>query len=141
MLAIDTVIDIPEADLISVLKLAVNTHRQRGSGDAMLVDSSEREVPTLASVLASSVRCPSSPAALRAAIHSQLSDAEDICCVLEVLDEWLVTWSSKDVSLLPEDVSKNEQRVLEAAIAPSLISIPPLDKVCLFHLIRSAQLT
>lgn len=129
-LAIDNVIDIPETDLISVLKLAIASHRQRGSGDAMQVDSPSEGVPPLFNVLASCVRCPSSPAALRTAIHAQLSDAEDVCCVLEILDGWMVIWASMDAQLLPANVSKDSQGVLEAVLSPNDVGIPPLDKVC-----------
>ena len=129
MLVIDNVIDIPEADLILVLKLAVTSHRQRGSGDAMQVDSPEGDMPSLFTLLASVVRCPTSPAAMRTAIHQRLSDAEDIVCVLEVIDKWLVTWSSQDASLLPSRVSKNSRGVFEPVAQSSGIDIPPLDKV------------
>lgn len=121
-------IDILETELILVLKLVVTSHRQRGSGDAMQVDAPEGDMPSLFSVLASVVRCPASPA-LRTAIHQRLSDAEDIVCVLEVVDNWLAAWGSKDVSLLPSRASKNARGVFEPVAQPSEIDIPPLDKV------------
>ncbi|KAH9899554.1 hypothetical protein C8Q73DRAFT_639326 [Cubamyces lactineus] len=118
-LAMRTVSDLPEADIISLLSKVVTLHRRASSGDdsAMQVDSASG--PSLDAFLAQCVVYPFTPAAERVALRKHLSDAMDIVPVLEVLDGWLVRHSAEGA--LVADVSSTTSS-----------SLPPLDKVLAF---------
>ncbi|KAI0331319.1 hypothetical protein GY45DRAFT_1336311 [Cubamyces sp. BRFM 1775] len=121
-LAMRTVSDLPEADIISLLSKVVAAHRRAsssGDDNAMQVDPAPASGPSLEAFLAQCVVYPFTPAAERVALRKHLSDALDIVPVLEVLDGWLTRHSAEDT--LVADAS---------SAAPS--SLPPLDKVLAF---------
>lgn len=99
VLAIKTVRDIPEADLMSVLNASVVQHRRAQPGDeAMQVDSG---VPLPSAVLSLCVSYAVSLPALRLALRQHLRDADELTYLLQILAGWLATWTAADVSLLP----------------------------------------
>ncbi|THH18195.1 hypothetical protein EW146_g2730 [Bondarzewia mesenterica] len=136
-LALQNVIDVSEDSIMSLLHSAVTSDRQQQKSDpnAMQVDTPSSDIPTLPTVLAACVAYPTSPAALRVAIRQQLPDAEDLVCVLEVLDGWLASWCSQDVDLLPSQVSKNARGILVPMPSERVETNPPIDKVNSFSVI------
>ncbi|KAI0652881.1 hypothetical protein C8Q70DRAFT_1059801 [Cubamyces menziesii] len=121
-LAMRTVSDLPEADIISLLsKVVAARRRASASGDdnAMQVDAAPASSPALDAFLAQCVVYPYTPAAERVALRKYLSDATDIVPVLEVLDGWLTRHAAENT--LVADAS---------SATPS--SLPPLDKVLAF---------
>jgi hypothetical protein len=106
------VIDIPESDLVALLHVAVTAHYER-SPDAMQVDAAPAGTPALPAVLADVVRAATSPAALRLAFAQHLRAAEDVVCVLGVLDGWLVHWDDAPPPLAPapSELRANEKGV------------------------------
>lgn len=50
-----------------------------------------------------------SPHALRSALKTHLSDAEDLVCVLEVLESWMVKWAEKSATFLWDVDGKQAQ--------------------------------
>ncbi|KAI0068609.1 hypothetical protein BV25DRAFT_1792127 [Artomyces pyxidatus] len=113
-LALKTVIDISETDLISVLRPAVTAYREQHSAlgsIAMDVDASP-DVASLPSILSSCVSYSTSAPALRLAFRQQLPGSENVTCILEVLDAWLEKSSTLQSGLaLAEAVSKNAHGV------------------------------
>ncbi|OSD04539.1 hypothetical protein PYCCODRAFT_1443810 [Trametes coccinea BRFM310] len=122
-LALHSVSDVPEADIISLLGKVVAAHRRAASSDdsAMQVDNTT-SVPPLETFLAQCVVYPSTPALARLALRKHLPDASDLVPVLEVLDAWVVRHT--------------DDALLLAAPPPSSPSssaaLPPLEKVLAF---------
>lgn len=108
----------------------------------MDVDTS---IPPLPRFLSLCIRYPSLTAApARLAVRKHISDPEELCSVLEVLDGWLNSWTLKELNLLPHPkmLGKNELGVLDVINAEyvDVESLPPLDKVdiavhslCIYH--------
>lgn len=132
MLALKTVIDVPESDVISLLHSSAVVARQMRSDDsAMQVDAAaDSSIPPLPSVLSLCTTYTISAPALRLAIRQHLSDAAELTVILHVLSEWIDAWCAEDVSLLPERTKKD----LHGALVPILEekqkgALPPLVKV------------
>jgi hypothetical protein len=117
-MAFNTVLDISEAEIVSILQSVIAHHKKSAprDDDTMQVDSNTSNVPSLSTFLSSCVSYTTSPATLRLAIRNYLPDAEDICCVLEVLDEWIIKWNAMTLKLLPKNVSKNPRGVMVAKL-------------------------
>lgn len=115
---LETVPDISEAEIISLLHEVASHHRKNtqhasGNDDAMQTDSkSPSSPPPLADFLSSCVLYNTSPAPLRVAIRQNFSDAEDIVAVLKVLDEWITNSNTMKLKLLPTTVIKNPKGVM-----------------------------
>ncbi|KAI0677249.1 hypothetical protein C8Q78DRAFT_1088267 [Trametes maxima] len=124
-LAMRTVTDLPEADVVHLLSKVVTVRRRSSAADdsAMQVDSvsAAPSVPALATFLVQCVVYPFTPASERVAFRKHLADATDIVPVLEVLDTWVVRHTEND-ALLSEG----------AAPSPSSPELPPLEKVLAF---------
>ncbi|KAI0776156.1 hypothetical protein BD413DRAFT_261764 [Trametes elegans] len=122
-LALRTVTDLPEADIIAALSRLVAAHRRNASAsdeNAMQVDAAPASsTPTLAAFLAQCVVYPFTPALERVAFRKQLPDAADVIALLEVLDAWIVR-HAEDGSLLSETA------------AQTAAELPPLDKILAF---------
>ncbi|KAI0355300.1 hypothetical protein OH77DRAFT_316034 [Trametes cingulata] len=122
-LAMRTVSDLPEADIIALLSKVVAAHKRTSSaseGDAMQVDSSSTSsTPTLEKFLAQCVVYPFTPALERVAIRKSLPDATDLVPVLEVLDSWIVRHTEEDA-------------LLDESSSATSAELPPLDKVLAF---------
>jgi hypothetical protein len=137
-LTLKTVIDVPEADIVALLKLAVDASRQHAT-DAMDVDatpagSSPTAVPPLSTLLAACTNYTTSPSALRLAFRQNLGRAEDILVVMDVFDGWMAQWQEQAVPLGPPvgELQKNEQGVyLVPAPLTDPVGPPSLDKVSL----------
>ena len=99
----------------------------------MQLDSaSNSELLSLHSFLASVVTYKTSPTTLRSALRQHLPDADDVICILEVLDGWLVEWSGIELKLLPPKATKNPLGVFVAKpIQGKRTQMPSLAKVCL----------
>ncbi|KAJ7243378.1 hypothetical protein B0H12DRAFT_1236417 [Mycena haematopus] len=109
------VTDLAESDLMFILQFIAEHSRKADGADAMEVDSSPLGViPTLSSFLNACVRYPTSPAALRAAIHQHLKQPEDMVAVLEILDDWIRRWRGAEIIALPpkKSVRKNEDGIV-----------------------------
>ncbi|KAJ7168244.1 hypothetical protein C8R43DRAFT_144266 [Mycena crocata] len=113
-LGIDHVIDLPESDLMSILQFVAQRSRNADEADAMDVDAPALgAIPTLPTFLNACVQYQTSAANLRAAIHQNLAQPEDVVAVLEVLDEWVGQWKGAEVIALPpkKSVRKDEHGV------------------------------
>ncbi|KAL6309768.1 hypothetical protein BKA93DRAFT_850203 [Sparassis latifolia] len=139
MLALRTVTDIPEDDMIALLSKVVQSHEQSVSAgeDAMQIDSvvpaNTAGLPALPTYLALCVTYSTSPAALRVALRRHLSDAADLVPVLAVLDGWLARWGKEEVHLLPDCIKKDAHGVLVPLYsAHEPADLPPQDKVLAF---------
>lgn len=99
----------------------------------MQIDPAPRsDLPSLHTFLSSVVTYKISPAPLRSAIRQHLSDADDIICILEILDRWVVEWSVMALKLLPHNATKNPKGVFVAKpIQGKRTQTPSLAKVCL----------
>lgn len=130
-MAFNTVLDISEEEIVSVLQSVISHHKKNVSqDDAMQVDSTLSNIPSLPTFLSLCISYTTSPATLRLAIRKYLPDAEDIFCVLEILDGWIEKWSSVTLKLLPTDVSKNSRGVTVAKLHQAKRTVgPPLDDV------------
>lgn len=136
--AFSTVLDLPESEILETLAYVVANHRKSRSlsGDAMQVDppnSTIAGMPSLPQFLSLCVRYSTSAPALRIALRRYLSDADDLQCILEVLDNWILVWKSKEVKLLPSKkaLGKNEFGVLTVLNRQEGESdfLPPLNNV------------
>ncbi|KAH8118420.1 hypothetical protein DFH11DRAFT_1839063 [Phellopilus nigrolimitatus] len=112
------VIDIPESDLIRTLHIVVQQNRARSSleeDDAMAVD--QPKIPATNSFLAYILEYPASPLAWRKALREHFADAEDLVCLLNVLDEWVAIHTAKDLPLGLSEVTVNEHGIPVVASA------------------------
>jgi hypothetical protein len=124
--------DLPESDMMSLLQTVISVHRQRiaaSSSDAMQIDvlATQEGVLPLTEYLSLCVPYSCSPPALRLAFRKGLPQADDIVCVLEVLESWIVAWTTKDTSLMD---TPSEPKLINGTES----TLPPLDKVSVdFH--------
>lgn len=136
VLAMKTVIDIAEGEVMSLLHDSAAAARQKTADEnAMQVDASaDPSVPSLSSVLSLCVTYTMSAPALRLAIRQNLSDAAELTIVLLVLKEWIDAWCVEDVQLLPERTKKDLHGALVAVIEEKQkAALPPLEKVRVPH--------
>jgi hypothetical protein len=135
-LALRNVVDVPESDVISLLKLAVDASRQSATHE-MDVDitstvSSPTAIPSLPTILAACTNYTTSPAALRLAFNEKLGEAEDVVAVMGVLDSWMETWHDRPVPLGPSisELRKNEQGIyISTESTTDEGGLPSMDKV------------
>lgn len=124
-LTLKNVLDIPETQVIKLARSIRGYGRPSGAHDmqldAMLSDAE------ISSIMAACVSYPSSDAALRMAIKEQLNNAESIIPILDLVDDWLVKFSSRETSL--ESPGQPTEKTAVAADSEEA-DIPPLDKVC-----------
>jgi len=119
-LAFNAVSDISEGEIISLLQSVVAHHKistSRPPGeDAMQIDTppSLSPLPTLPTFLTSIISYPTSPFALRLAIRTHLPEADDLVCVLEILEEWMARWNAMALKLLPMNVTKGARGLVAA---------------------------
>ncbi|VDB97147.1 unnamed protein product [Peniophora sp. CBMAI 1063] len=120
-LALTTVIDIPESDVLDALRSIVVAHVRSSSGtDEMQVDGTP-STPALAPFLGLAVRYSTSIAPLRLAIRQYLPEPENVVAVLEIIDDWLdEIFTSERLLLAPEDKIN----------APD--ELPPIEKIVTF---------
>ncbi|EIW61588.1 uncharacterized protein TRAVEDRAFT_69910 [Trametes versicolor FP-101664 SS1] len=118
-LAMRTVSDLPETDVILLLSKVAAAHRRNAPADdsAMQVDATSSPTPALAAFLAQCVVYPFTPALQRVAVRKNIPDAADLLPVLQVLDGWIVQHT-------------DDGALLAAAVPAS--ELPPLDKVLAF---------
>ncbi|KAL4247039.1 Nucleolar protein 11 [Abortiporus biennis] len=145
MLAMKTVIDIPEEDIVLILHEASRDSSANPSDDAMQIDSPSTQ-PSLERVLSSCVEYPISTPPFRLAIHRQIREADEVDRILQVLLTWVDQWYSEDQEshLLPEKVIKNSHGVLVAIPTPKILDgVPSLKKMLKFlqTILDSAFLT
>lgn len=129
-MTLKNVLDLPEVDLIKLLRSVQRDNRTSGAL-GMQIDAKCSDVPTLSSILAACVSYPTSDAALRLTIREQLNDPESIVPILTILDDWLAELSSHETGfILDANAAGNEPSVVAPA-EPHLrkAEIPTLDKV------------
>lgn len=109
----------------------------------MQVDSTASDLPALPHFLSACICYSTSPAALRMAICQHMRQAEDVLCVVQVLDDWITKWGQTPVKLLPnkKEVSMNEHGVpvVKQKEKSERKDLPPLNKVCRIRLPISPQ--
>ncbi len=132
ILALKTVVDLSEADIVSLIQVFVSAHGENSEGAMQVDESTSVAVPSLPSVLSLCLSYPTSAAALRLAIRQQLRDSKDLTCILQILSGWLDSWCEDDVQLLPERTKKD----LHGALVPVLEdkrkdTVPPVNNVSL----------
>ncbi|OCH94292.1 hypothetical protein OBBRIDRAFT_770017 [Obba rivulosa] len=140
MLAMQTVTDVPEGNMMSLLAKVVAARRseQPVTEDAMQIDSApaalaDTDLPSLASFLALCVAYPTTPATLRIALREHLREAEGLTAVLSVLSSWIDRWGAEDELLLPEGVAKDAHGVpVPVFPAQEKRDIPPIEKILTF---------
>jgi len=121
--------DLPEAEVIKLLRSAKNDGQSPDTQD-MQVDDTSSDTPPLPSILAYCVSYPTSDAALRMAIREQLNHAEAIVPILVILEDWLNKLSSHGTSFfLDANVVENEAPPRPRS---GKVEIPPLDKILAF---------
>lgn len=133
MLALTTVADISEDELMASAKCLVD--RQRSSENAMDVDASEGYAPPLWSYLFACVSYPFSAAPTRLAVRKHLPDAQDLVMILEVIESWLQGGTEHEVSALLKSLATN------ANTPSSKADSPPYPKVFRLRLIHTATFT
>ncbi|KAM5534801.1 hypothetical protein V8D89_011517 [Ganoderma adspersum] len=123
-LAMSSVTDLPENDIISLLGQVVKAHAS-SDDNAMQVDSAPASTaaPALPTFLEQCVVYPFTPALERTAIRKHLPDAADLVLILEVIDGWIVQHTADDALLSTSDNTNN---------ATDAAGAPPLDKVLAF---------
>lgn len=132
-LAFKNVPDLPEDEVIKLLRFAQNNNRPAEEHDVQ-VGSTRSDTPTLRSILVACVSYHTSDAALCMAMREQLNLAEVIMPILAILDDWLVTLSSHGMSLILNANVANVGENVPSVEAPARpcsgkVEIPPLDKV------------
>ncbi|TDL29372.1 hypothetical protein BD410DRAFT_709844 [Rickenella mellea] len=112
-LALKKVVDIPESVLMHHLHIVVSAHRQKSSADSMAIDQppSHAKIPPLPTFFAACLGYSTSGPALRISIRKHFSGAEDLICLLEQLEHWVVQWSTRDMPVSFDDVVTNENGV------------------------------
>ena len=132
LLSLKTVMDIPESDVVGLLRTPITSSQQKRTDDsAMQVDVAvDASVPSLQTVLALCVTYTMSTPALRLAIRQHLPDAAELTIVLQALHEMVNAWCAEDVLLLPERTKKDPHGALVPVIEEKQKgALPPLDKV------------
>lgn len=139
--AFDNVHDLPESDIICILVEVVGSHRllQDSDADEIQVDAPSG-VPSLPDLLAMVVGYASSPTMLRLALKHHLTDARDILCILQVLEEWLAWQGDTNAAPLPRLGSHLIERTQPLKTGESRssrrIEVPPLGSVSIFSFIN-----
>ncbi|KAJ3992530.1 hypothetical protein F5050DRAFT_1579367 [Lentinula boryana] len=115
-LALTRVPDLHEVEIVECLCFVLARHRhalRAASLDTMQVDSApslDDDTPTLHTFLSLVLRYSFSLIPLRVAFRRYLSDADDVVCLLEILDAWIGQWAGRDARLLPSNkiIKKNK---------------------------------
>ncbi|KAK0461635.1 uncharacterized protein EV420DRAFT_1639932 [Desarmillaria tabescens] len=138
-MALKKVPDLLEVEIVDTLRYIITRHRQEKSNDAMQVDGVtplNADIPSLPQFLSLCVQYSCSPAALRLAIRRCLPEAEDLVCLLDVLEGWLAQWSGRDVRLMPSKkvVEKNDKGILvaDAVVHEKGADLPPMNDIVSF---------
>lgn len=128
----ETVRDLTETDIISVLHKVTIAHLRRtppGSSpdvDAMQVDSSPTQIqdtPSLEEYLGRCVSYDTSASGLRLALRKNLGEVEETVAVLQVLESWMRKWNEAEDKLGVFTVSSS------ASKDNSMQPLPELSKV------------
>ena len=143
------VVDISEDEALDVLQIVMESHhnsQKSASVDSMAIDEEpEREVdapiqrqnaPPLRTLFAYVVNYAGSLQAWRLAIHKRFPRTEQLLELLEVIEEWMKIYGSKDLPLSLGETKVNEQGVPVPKVDHSKklerikgMLLPPLDKV------------
>ncbi|KAG2078131.1 hypothetical protein BDR04DRAFT_1226911 [Suillus decipiens] len=127
MLSFNSVVDISEDEMISLVKVLVDKQRESQTDpEAMHVDSNKAWTPTLSTYMLMCVSYPTSPAAMRLAIRKHLPDAQDLILILELLDGWTIGGTEEYIRTLLKSVASN------VVIEHRGGAAPPYDKTISF---------
>jgi len=118
-LAMQSVNDIPEAELIDILRdcISAQVAMREGDGSTMDVDHAPRPSRTplsLDRMLSLLVGYPVSGPPFRVALRDILSNAEAITAVLKVLATWVKAWGEKG-AMIRVDGATNERDLMKRA--------------------------
>ena len=122
MLALTTVTDVSEDELMASAKFLIDKHRR--NENAMEVDASEGYVPPLWSYLFACVSYSFSSAPMRLAIRKNLPDAQDLVLILEILESWIQGGTEHEMEALLKSLAANVKMTSNGADSP------PYPKVC-----------
>ncbi|KAH9060923.1 hypothetical protein EDB87DRAFT_1808093 [Lactarius vividus] len=122
-LSLKNVLDIPEVEIIKLVRSIHGYARPSGGYDMQVATLCDAEV---SSIVASCVSYPSSDVALRLAIKEQLNNAESIIPILVIVDNWLGKISSRETNL------ESPGKTAATVASPEEADIPPLDKILAF---------
>jgi hypothetical protein len=136
LLALRTVRDIPELDMVALLHAVVVADRQAPlvDIDSMQVDvptaPSSTSIPSLIEFLAPCVSYTCSAPTLRIAFRQHLREAEDVLSVLSVLDDWLERWHGRDMPLIgdPSQAKQDPAGIVHTSQVVD-IDLPSLSQV------------
>ena len=99
----ETVCDLTETDIITVLHKATTAHLKSSPGaDAMQVDPSTTQIqdtPSLGEYLNRCVSYDMTASGLRLALRKNLSEVEETVAVLQVLESWMKKWAEAEDTL------------------------------------------
>jgi len=107
-MAMETVRDLTETDIISVLHKVMTAHLKRATSasppdaDAMQIDSSSartQDTPSLEEYLGKCISYDTSETGLRLALRKSLGEVEETVAVLQVLESWMRRWSETEDKL------------------------------------------
>lgn len=136
LLAMDTVRDLTETDIISVLHKVTTAHLKRtkhaspSDVDGMQVDPTPvqtQDTPPLEEYLGRCVSYDTSAPALRLALRKHLGDVEESVAVLQVLESWMRKWGEVEDELgvfaayAPSSEDSPTQRLPEPSKVPASV--------------------
>lgn len=115
----ETVSDLTETDMISVLHRVTIAHLKRAKStmppdaDVMQVDPAPvqtQDIPSLEEYLGKCVSYDTSASALRLALRKNLGDVEEVSVVLQVLESWMRKWgeTEDEFGIFPASSSGSE---------------------------------
>lgn len=125
MLALRSVVDVLEDEMMSLVKFVCNLRRKKGSNPEAMVDSAEIWIPPLETVLSTCISCDFSSAAMRLAIRKHISDERDLVMILETTESWLYGGTENDMETVLKSVATGAATTMGS---PSDVS-PPYHKV------------
>ena len=132
MLAMETVRDLTETDIISILHKVATAHLKRATSmsspdaDAMQVDSSPvqtQDMPSLEEFLGRCVSYDTSASGLRLALRKNLGEVEAAVAVLHVLESWMRKWGEAEDKLGVFAVSSPASKDGSARLLPELSKV------------------
>lgn len=139
-LALKSVIDIPENDIISFLHDVISSQpKTQQDGDTMQIDvPTDAAISPVSDLLALCVTYPTSAAAMRVALRKHIREADELIAILAILVDWIEAWCGEEEKFLPEEAKKGEHDVLIPVVEENKSDErPPLDKVYeIFSLIQ-----
>ena len=110
-LALRSVIDIPETDVVSFLHDVISSQpKTQQDGDSMQVDvPTDTATSPVPDLLALCVTYSTSAAAMRVALRKHIREADELVVILAILVDWIEAWYGQEEKFLPEEAKKGEK--------------------------------